>query len=216
MSIAKPSSYLTTGVLGGSFLWKLVNGNPHQAGSRLKTIHDLEVAILGIASGQYLITLPMADNVPRLQRWRYADWLVTTPLLLRTFHLLAQEKGFEGSFSLAFGANVVMVLAGYFAEYPETAPNLGLGQNTKLFWYVLGFAALSIVLLEVARWNQYLLENNVDTGNIPTFFYLGWTIYGLNFATPVTDLRQTGFNILDLFNKGVYTFELDRVISENF
>ena len=207
-----PTSYVTLGTLGGTLVNKLVKGNQGSS-KRLRDVHNLEVAILAVASGQYVVTLPM--DVKRTQRWRFFDWLVTTPMLLRTFYLLAEEKGFRGSYLTALGADILMIFAGYFAEHPEQAPKLGT-ENDQNVWYVIGMVALAVILQQINSWNQHLLNEGVDTGNIPTIFYLGWLAYGVTFMVPTDDIRQTAFNILDLFNKGVYSWELDRVIRNNF
>lgn len=210
---SKVSSTVTLGFLGGSFLRKLVDGNKFES-EKLRQIRNLELGILGIASGQYAITLPMQSN-KRIQRWRYADWIVTTPMLLKTFHLLAQEKGYQGGFELAFGANIVMIIAGYFAEFHPFNRD---SKNGSIFWYVLGFVALIFVLIEVAKWDKHLKDNNVDTRNLPTFFYLGWVLYGLTSLNHYVtqDIRQTAFAVLDLFNKGIYSLELESVIKNYF
>ena len=199
-----PTSTLTTGVLGGLFVSKIKNGNPYTS-DKLREIHTLETTLLGVATGQYAVTLPMGDK-QRVQRWRYLDWIITTPLLLKTLHSLAEEKGFDESFMPAFIANLVMVISGYYAEF------LAKNDTTRRFWYLLGVIALVVVLIYVTRWNSYLQDQNVDTQQLPTFFYIGWVLYGINFLTPNEELRQTAFNVLDLFNKGVYSNHLDNVI----
>lgn len=204
MSISKVTGIGAAGILGISFIQKLLSEN--EGSSRIKQIRQLEKIILGIASGQYVIALNIRD-VRRVQKWRYADWLITTPLLLRTFYLLAVEKGYEGSFNVALGADLIMIVAGYLSEYQELTP-----QVSRMFWYVLSSAALVVILQQVTLWNNYLMDKGVDTGRLPIFFYIGWVGYGVNFLTPDHEIRQTGFNILDVFNKAVYSVELENVI----
>lgn len=203
MKLSGPSSVLTAGTLGGLTLQKLAKGNPYNS-KKLREIHTLETSLLGIASIQYGITLPMEYH--RAQRWRFFDWIITTPLLLKTLHSLAEEKEFEESFIPALTANLVMIIAGYYAEFVAKT------EYARKIWYLIGVIALIVVLVYVYRWDSFLKDKGVDTKNLSTFFYVGWTIYGLNFLNPNEELRQTGFNVLDLFNKGIYSLHLTEVI----
>lgn len=212
MSMSKYSGIGSLGFLAATGLYKLLK---HEVGktNTLETIRRIEIAILTIASGQYVIALNMP--VKRLQRWRYADWLITTPLLLRTFHLLAVEKGFTGPFAPALTANIAMISIGYLAEFPETV-NRANDQNFKRVMYAMSTASMLIIFYYVKQWDDYLKAHGVDTGRLPWYFYIGWSVYAINFLNPNEELRQTIFNIMDSINKGVYAIELDRVIRDNF
>ena len=110
----KVSSLAATGFLGvvGVRSFK----NPGDVSDKVRQIKNLERVILSIATGQYLITATMKDR-KRIQRWRYFDWLITTPLLLKTFHSLAEEKGYEESFIPVLIFDIIMIHAGYYAEF---------------------------------------------------------------------------------------------------
>ena len=101
-----------------------------------------------------------------------------------------------------------MIASGYLAEFPETI-NYSLSRNTL---FILGFIFLFFILYEIRNITNYLKSVGFNTGNIEYFFYIGWTLYGLNFANPNVALRQTFFNILDLFNKGIYSIYLDSIL----
>lgn len=142
----------------------------------------------------------------RTQKWRYVDWILTTPLLLGTFYLLAKEKGYQESFIPVFIANILMIIFGYLAEYPELT-----GIN-KWVWYGLSTLMLVYILVTVYQWDTFLLNQGVDTKNLSYFFYFGWSLYGLNFLSPDEELRQVNFNILDFINKVLYSYALTEVI----
>jgi len=207
MNFRRITTLGTTGTLGILFVKKLTFDSNYEQ-EKLQEIKNLETWILGIATGQYVLTLNLPDR--RLQRWRYADWIVTTPLLLKTFHSLAEARGYNKSFLPAATANIIMIVAGYYAEF------LSKSENERKLWYAIGIGALIIVLTKVFKWNQYLLDNGVDTKFIPNFFYIGWSLYGANFLMRNEQIKQTSYNILDLFNKGIYSLHLDSVISDNF
>ena len=175
-----------------------------------ESINNSEIAILLIASIQYLITSGMKD-IKKIQRLRYLDWILTTPLLLFTYWELARFEGWNGSYYNLLIPNILMIVFGYLAEFPEVICN----RLSRNILYIISTIFLIIVLYEIFRITSFLKENNYNTQNIEYFFYIGWTLYGLNFLNPNENLRQTGFNILDLFNKGIYSLYLDSVIRNN-
>lgn len=210
MSLSKPSSYLTFGFLGGSLIYKLLNRKQRES-DKLQQIENLELAILAVASVQYGVTLRMND-VRRVQKWRYFDWLITTPMLLRTLHLLAEEKGYTGSFAPALGADIIMITAGYVAEYDVWTTDEAYSKRNRQVAFGVSLVAFGVILFYVKEWIDYLKEQGVDVENLEYFFYIGWSGYGLNFLNPNSELRQTAFNILDLFNKGIYAIQLTNVV----
>ena len=213
MSLSKITSYGTFSFLAGVGIVKLVRGREFQS-ENLENIRRLELAILATASGQYLVGFSISRE--RLQSWMYLDWLITTPMLLRTLHLLAVEKGFEGSFAPALSANLAMISLGYAAQFPERFNKSKDDQQFKWLMYSLSTASMLIIFYYVNKWNKFLISEGVDTGRLPGFFYYGWSVYAINFLNPDKELKQTTFNIMDAINKGFYSLELDRVLRKNF
>ena len=191
----------TTGVLGTLFVRKFIKRQ-----SIIPEIDTLERVILGVATAQYGLTFAFKSD-RRIQRYRFLDWLITTPLLLKTFHSLAVHKGFKGRFEIPALFNFLMIYAGYHAEFLAKSP------QEKRLWTYLGFIGLVVVLLYVRRWDVYLKSQGVDTRQLPTFFYVGWTAYGAIFLLQNEEARQSAFNVLDLFNKGIYSLHLEAVLA---
>ena len=209
MSI-RPTSVLTATSLAGVLITKL-------AKSDISKVDLLEIYILAIALVQYLIVFTIED-VRKAQRWRYLDWLLTTPLLLGTFYLVAKSQGYYGSILPALIFNQIMIVAGYWAEYPETSPfysdfveRYGR-EKIRLFWFFIGFVALLPVLYSVYLWNKSLTDAGKDTGFLPYFFYIGWSLYGFNFLVKDQSWRQRNFDLLDFFNKPLYALYLSKII----
>jgi hypothetical protein len=73
--------------------------------------------------------------------------------------------------------------------------------------------AFAVVLSEVYRWFEFLKKKGVRLGSLPWFFYIGWSLYGVNFMNPDTQKRSVIFNILDFINKAVYALVL-QVVTE--
>lgn len=215
MSLSKFTAGASLAFLGGVGIVKIARGRQYD-NENLEIIRRLEIAILAVASGQYVISFNMPRS--RLQSWRYVDWLITTPLLLKTFHLLAVEKGFQGSFTPALSANLVMIFCGYAAEHPSRVnKNTGISDaNFKALNYGISSAALLIIFYYVNKWNRFLQDAGVDTGRLPLFFYYGWSAYAATFLIPAEEMgeiRQSTFNVLDAINKGFFSLELDAVIA---
>lgn len=192
-----------TGLLGASAIASF--GNSGHVSEKVREIKNLEKALLTIATGQYLVALYVKDR-KRIQRWRYLDWLITTPLLLKTFHSLAEEKGYKESFVPVLIFDILMVHSGYYSEFvakTETEKNVA---------YLLGMISLAVIFFYINRWEKFLQDQGFDTKHISTFFYVGWTAYGLNFLNPNPALRQITFNTLDVVNKAGYALHLNNVL----
>lgn len=199
------TSVLTTSFLVGTNVY--LPGPSAEDSEKISQIKTLERLILSIASVQYGVAWKIEDR-GTLMRWRSLDWILTTPMLLKTFHSLAEEKGFTGSFVPVFFLDILMIYTGYHAEFITQT------EQEKWSWYMLGMACLLGIFYYVYQWDTYLRDVGVDTKNLATFFYVGWTAYGANFMNPDPELRQVGFNVLDLVNKGLYSLQLNSVLNE--
>lgn len=198
------SSGLTTIAFGASLIREIRKKNDDNESDQIKKIRQLEESIFSVATGIYGLNIGKSD-FKSIQRLRYLDWIITTPMLLRTLHLLAQEKGFQGSFGLALGFNLAMIIFGYLHEFEKS-------KQKRQTYLVLGFLAFAGVLKHVHEWGTYLKSKGSKVDDLLKFFYIGWTIYGLNTLTPNEEIRQSIFNVSDLFNKGVYSLVLEDVI----
>ncbi|MEI7986389.1 MAG: bacteriorhodopsin [Armatimonadota bacterium] len=204
MPLYTASSGLTTIAFGASFVREIGKKNDPNESDRIKQIRQLEKAIFGVATGIYALNIGKSD-FRVIQKLRYLDWAITTPMLLRSLHLLAQEKGFEGSFIPALSFNLAMIAFGYLNEFEKS-------KQKRQIYLIVGFIAYAGVLKYVYEWGKYLKSTGSDVDDLLKFFYIGWTVYGLNTLTPNEEIRQSVFNISDLFNKGIYSLVLEDVI----
>jgi bacteriorhodopsin len=195
-------------LVGMGSAFALTAANPIPTGEKCKVtalyreIKQLELVILGTASVQYAVVL--ADVGQLDVEWlRYIDWLITTPLLLKTVHTLATSLGYSGTFDIALVANFAMIVSGYVASFNDP--------DGSLVWWTVGMFALFVVLAEVYRWCEFLEERGVDLGTLPLFFYVGWSLYGLNFMNSDSQSKSAVFNFLDLISKAVYAAVLHQV-----
>lgn len=212
----------TTIGLGSLFLINITKHQDENESENIKKIRRYEKIILGVATGQYIVSY--RSNYDILQNWRYLDWAITTPLLLKTFHLLAVEKGYDKSAKNAIIYDLIMIASGYLAEnkldnltlFNRKSSTKKCNSINKIAWYSIGVAAYIGVLIEITKWYKFLKEKNVNVDNLLYFFYIGWTLYALNFLNPEKELKQMSFDVLDFFNKGVYSIVLNSVIEKEF
>jgi bacteriorhodopsin len=198
------SSRLTEVAFGASLFAQFSAEQKDTDSRQIKEIRKLEKSIFAVATGIYFLNNNQTD-FKDIQKLRYLDWIITTPMLLRTLHLLAEEKGFSGSFVPALGFNIAMIIFGYLYEIEASA-------SRRKLYLILGFVGLVGVLKYNRDWGNYLKAQGSNVDDLLKFFYIGWTFYGVNALTPNEELRQTGFNIADLFNKAIYSLVLEDVI----
>ena len=128
--------------------------------------------------------------------------------MIATSHSLAEYKCYQESFLTVLVFDIIMVYSVYYAEFVAKT------KKDKQIWYIVGVIAMILILWYVKKWNDFLTSEGVETERLSNFFYIGWSLYGLNFLNGNENFRQTGFNILDFFNKGIYSLQLDSVISK--
>jgi hypothetical protein len=227
-SMVRISSAFNLSVLSGSGI-KLVLDGDINSNECIQEIYTIEKIILAVSSTHCILTWNMTMN--RMQTWRYLDWIITAPLLLRSFHLLAVEKGYTGSFRKAMSWNILLVWCVYQAEYTsaESMNERKYGKQqytkdnmikattfTKRTLGLLAGVALIQIFSEVKKWNNHLIENKINTGRLPYYFYAGWSAYGINFFNPSPEMRQICYNALDIIMKGAFITELNHVIGSQF
>ena len=141
----------------------------------------------------------------RINDTRYVDWMITTPIMLLVLILAFQynsgsKKGikfFDYLIILLF--NYGMLGSGYLGE-----KNL----LNKLTANIVGFVFFG--LLYGFMYFKYLLKtkngNNINNQYLFLAFFILWAFYGI-FYLMKENVKNTGYNILDLFSKcfvGIY------------
>lgn len=208
MPLFRTTSAITTIAFGASLIREV--GRNHTPGVTvgIRQIKELEKAIFIVATAVYVLNAGKS-NLREVQLLRYLDWAITTPMLLKGLHVLAEEKGFSGSFAPALALNLGMILFGYIYEFGNLNP-----KYERTIPLALGFSTFAGVLTYVRLWGKHLRDRGCEVDGLLSFFYIGWTLYGINTLNPNEDFRQGLFNVLDLFNKGIYSLVLERVISK--
>ena len=165
-------------------------------------IWKLDKLILGVASLQYL-AVASTSNTLVINRLRYLDWLVTTPMLLRKYWRLGQIHGWGKDFTPLAVSNTLMIIAGVLADlYPEQ----------RDMYFFISFAFLIDVLRRLFELYYFLEEKGVKTFTLLAFFITLWPLYGLNFIVKDTQLQQDIYTILDFFAKIVFGYVFDQFL----
>ena len=187
--------------------------------SFLKKLLKAEFTVQIIEGSFYLYWLNDFKNIANITPKRYIDWIFSTPTMLVTlmFYLIFlntpdNNKGELKYFEL-FGKefktiavililNWMMLLFGYLGEVSVIPIALGV---------FLGFIPFII-------YYYMIYKNYVEMGDtslkIFTYFVFFWSIYGIVALLPY-ELKNTCYNILDLFSKNFFGLFLTYLIIKN-
>lgn len=187
--------------------------------SFLKKLLKAEFTVQIIEGSFYVYWLNDFKNIANITPKRYIDWIFSTPTMLVTlmFYLIFlntpdSNKGELKYFEL-FGKefktiavililNWTMLLFGYLGEVSVIPITLGV---------FLGFIPFII-------YYYMIYKNYVEIGDtslkIFTYFVFFWSIYGIVALLPY-ELKNTCYNILDLFSKNFFGLFLTYLIIKN-
>ena len=104
---------------------------------------------------------------------RYADWSVTTPLLLLDLALMGGLSG--ANVLVAVVADIIMILTGLFAAF-------GTGEGQKWGWYTIACMAYLVIIYQFAFNGRAAVagkDNKTKAfyGAIGSFTLILWTVY---------------------------------------
>ena len=188
--------------------------------SFLKELMLLEIFVQFIEGSFYVYWLYNFKNILNITPKRYFDWAITTPTMLITliFYLIfLEEKKNNTSDKLSFFQlfkeefntiiavlllNGAMLLFGYLGETSAIPLLLGVS---------LGFIPFLIYYYIIYK-NYALLSN--DGLKIYFYFLFFWSLYGVVAVLPY-NIKNTCYNILDLFSKNFFGIFLTYLIFTN-
>ena len=187
--------------------------------SFLKKLLTMELSVQVVEGSFYLYWLNDFKNIENITPKRYLDWMFTTPTMLITlmFYLIFvntpdNDKGGLKFFEL-FGKefktivvililNWMMLFFGYLGEISIIPIALGV---------FLGF--IPFIIYYYIIYKNYVTIG--DTGiKIFTYFLFFWSIYGIVALLPY-EIKNTCYNILDLFSKNFFGLFLSYIIIKN-
>lgn len=146
----------------------------------------------------------MAKLQEEINDTRYVDWMITTPIMLLVLVLAFQyNTGLKGmkfsDFVLILLMNYGMLGSGYLGEKQVLQ---------KPFANVVGFGFFAALYGFI--YYKYLMKpkngNNANNQLLFLSFFILWAFYGI-FYLMKESVKNTGYNVLDLFSKcfvGIY------------
>ena len=188
--------------------------------SFLKQLMLLEIFVQFIEGSFYIYWLYNFKNILNITPKRYLDWVITTPTMLITliFYLIFLEhknnntsdklsffKLFKTEFTTIITVlllNGAMLLFGYLGETAAIPLLLGVS---------LGFIPFLIYYYIIYK--KYALLSN-DGIKIYFYFFIFWSLYGIVAVLPY-NIKNTCYNILDLFSKNFFGLFLTYLIFTN-
>ena len=167
---------------------------------KIRNILNLETCISVVAAffySKFVFSIENDENVDyeTINKTRYTDWAITTPimLLVLVLALLYNTGGGPMSFSSylkILGLNYGMLGSGYLGE---------IGALSRLSANLIGFGFFAALYGYI--YNAYLKgKYNFDNSMLFYVFLVLWYLYGVFYF--FDDIpKNVGFNVLDLFSK---------------
>jgi len=195
----------------------------------IRQLLGLELAVQAVEGAFYVWLYYNINAVKNITPKRYVDWAITTPTMLVTLVAyiiyLNSDKEHTESLSLIqilreyavpiaqiVGLNWLMLLFGYLGE---------VGVIPLITGVTLGFApfiAYFYIIYERFVANDANNGNNGNNDNtslkIYAYFLVFWSLYGIVAVLPYT-LKNTIYNVLDLFSKNFFGVFLSYLIVSN-
>lgn len=180
----------------------------------LKEILGLETLVQGIELVFYTwYKNHIKDAVIDVTKFRYYDWLLTTPMMLfstmgfykyltytdtEPLRLLTFFKENSPSILFILGMNTLMLLAGYLQE---------IGVVSLVTSTIVGFGALFTGFFRMYKEFVEFAPQQF----IFFFVFFVWSLYGIA-AMFENHWKNTSYNVLDIFSKNFYGLYLSAFI----
>jgi len=179
----------------------------------LKDLLKVELAVQIIEFIFYIWLIYYFKKISKnITRFRYADWAITTPLMLITLSAFLNYHGNTSTRLIDFlsnntGAvvkvvllNAAMLACGFIGE---------LGYLTPYVSSALGFIPFIINFKYIK--DTFLTSEDNFKNAVFYWFVFFWALYGV-FAVMNHTIKNTGYNILDIFAKNFFGIFLSYVV----
>jgi bacteriorhodopsin len=189
----------------------------------IKQLLGLELAVQAVEGAFYAWLYYNIDRVKNITPKRYADWALTTPTMLVTLvaYIIYLNAPSSESLSLLqilrenaapiaqiLVLNWLMLLFGYLGE---------IGVIQLVTGVALGFVpfiAYFYIMYERFIANDATIVINSTSMKIYAYFLVFWSLYGIVAVLPYA-LKNTIYNVLDLFSKNFFGLFLSYLIITN-
>ncbi len=185
----------------------------------LKEILQVELGVQVIELIFYIWLVFSIHSIKNITIFRYADWFITTPVMLITLMAYLTIKPDRPTKLIDFLTenknniiyvvilNMAMLGFGLLAEFVPVH---------KILFVSIGFIPFIMYFYKIYK--DYLLTDNKDIHPVFTrnrifwYFVIVWSLYGIAALLPYVQ-KNIGFNILDLFSKNAFGIMLVYIIS---
>jgi bacteriorhodopsin len=189
--------------------------------SILKEILQVELGVQLIELVFYIWLVLSIHSIRNVTLYRYADWFITTPIMLITLmaYLDLNEEKVESFWSFVkshktnilwvVGLNALMLLFGFLAE---------LMPGYQIPFVLAGCVPFVAYFYKI--YQEYLRKPNPDVHPVFTrsrifwYFAIVWSLYGVAALFPYV-LKNTMLNVLDLFSKNAFGIMLVYILSHH-
>jgi len=167
---------------------------------------------LAMALGFGVSRITLVDGADQLVFWgRYADWMITTPLLLLDLALFAGAD--RETIGTLLGLDVFMIATGFFAASSAQPVN-------RYVWWAVSSGAFVVILYVIfaklpSFANSYGTDRASSFGNLRNLLAVLWFVYpllwlvGTEGASVVPlGVETVGYAILDITAKVVFGYAL--------
>lgn len=187
----------------------------------IKQLLGLEVAVQVVEGGFYAWLYNNINTIKNITPKRYADWAITTPTMLITmvaYIIYLNNKTTTDSLSLVqilrenagpfvqiLVLNWLMLLFGYLGE---------IGVISMIAGVIIGFVPfIAYFYIIYANFLNQTASSSTSI-KIYTYFLVFWSLYGVVAVLPYA-LKNTIYNVLDLFSKNFFGLFLSYLIIAN-
>jgi bacteriorhodopsin len=176
----------------------------------LKDILKVELGVQTIELIFYIWLVFSIHSIKNITLYRYADWFITTPVMLitlmaylsinpeKTVSLKDFLKTNKSNIWKVVGLNGLMLLFGFLSElFPVHQVAL------------VGLGFIPFVMYFYLIYKEYLQKEKPDVHSFFTrksifwYFVVTWSLYGVFALFPYV-LKNSALNILDLFSKNAF------------
>jgi bacteriorhodopsin len=189
--------------------------------SILQELLQVELGVQVIELIFYIWLIYSIHSLKNITLYRYADWFITTPVMLVTLMAYLSIKPNESSSLSNFLKtnkdnviyvvllNAAMLLFGVLSEIIPAH---------KILFVAIGFIPFAMYFYKIYK--DYLQTDIKDVHPVFTrkrlfwYFLIIWSLYGIVAFMPYV-IKNIGLNILDLFSKNIFGIMLVYIISHH-
>jgi bacteriorhodopsin len=174
-----------------------------------KLLNDLLKLEFGVQSIEFIFYIWLilnVNNITDITKYRYYDWMISTPLMLITLTALLDQNNYKSLYEFVNNnkiflskillANFFMLLLGLLGELKIIEYNVAIFLGWIPFIYV--FKEIYDKFIKTTK--DYKTTKNKKL--LYFFFLISWSLYGVAAFLPYST-KNVMYNILDLISKNL-------------